>query len=72
MQIWGMEHESSIELSPEDRAQLLDCVRPENSRRGRKGAKSVRVTALVLGDVAKQAMLDFVPLRRAGRIVTDM
>jgi hypothetical protein len=46
MQIWGMEHESSIELSPEDRARLLDRVRPENSRKGRKGAKSVRVTAL--------------------------
>ena len=50
MRIWGMEHESSIELSPEDRARLegwvLHRVRPENSRKGRKGAKSVRVTAL--------------------------
>ena len=50
MRIWGMEHESSIELSPEDRARLegwvLDRVRPENSRKRRKGPKSVGVTAL--------------------------
>ena len=50
MRIWGMEHEPSNELSPEDRARLegwvLDRVRPENSRKGRKGAKSVTVTAI--------------------------
>jgi len=62
MRIRGMEHESSIELSPEDRARLegwvLDRVRPENSRKGRLSAKSVRITALA-ADYACSTEIDF-------------
>ena len=59
MRIWGMEHESNVELSPEDRARLvgwvLDRVRPENSRKDRKGAKGVRVTGLVQRVIKRRA-----------------